>query len=188
MFFFDIWYIFLVILPGMAISGLASMYLRYAFSKYSQVGTYNGMTGAQAAQRLLDNAGIHDVRIVPTHGYLSDHYNPVSKELALSPEVYGSNSVAARSRMPRSWPCHSTSCRLHSIVDSFGDRSRRWNWIFARNLRDGVWPDVPSSMACTDRCSSFLITFDFPIDYASSRMGCKRSREDSSRRIANRYA
>lgn len=95
MFFFDIWYIFLVILPGMAISGLASLYLRYAFSKYSQVGTYNGMTGAQAAQRLLDNAGIHDVRIVPTHGYLSDHYNPVSKELALSPEVYGSNSVAA---------------------------------------------------------------------------------------------
>src|SRR5690606_21939253 len=55
----------------------------------------HGFTGAQAAQALLDQAGIHDVRIVPTHGYLSDHYNPVTKELALSEEVYSGRSLAS---------------------------------------------------------------------------------------------
>ncbi|MCP4510646.1 MAG: zinc metallopeptidase, partial [Fuerstiella sp.] len=50
---------------------------------------------AQAAARLLDVAGIGDVQIVPTHGYLTDHYNPQTKQLALSEEVYASNSLAA---------------------------------------------------------------------------------------------
>jgi Zn-dependent membrane protease YugP len=53
------------------------------------------MTGAEAAQELLDRAGIHDVKIVPTHGMLSDHYNPLNKTLALSEPVYRSNSIAA---------------------------------------------------------------------------------------------
>jgi len=55
----------------------------------------HGFTGAQAAARLLHLAGISDVQIVPTHGYLSDHYNPATKQLALSEEVYASNSLAA---------------------------------------------------------------------------------------------
>lgn len=55
----------------------------------------SGLTGAQAARRLLDGAGIQDVEIVPSQGMLSDHYNPVSKKLALSEAVYGSPSVAA---------------------------------------------------------------------------------------------
>lgn len=59
------------------------------------MGTQRGYTGAQAAQILLDGAGIHDVQVVPTHGYLSDHYNPATKTLALSEEVYASRSVAA---------------------------------------------------------------------------------------------
>ena len=53
------------------------------------------MTGAQAAQQLLNNAGIHDVSIVPIAGNLTDHYNPTSKQLALSEGVYNSNSIAA---------------------------------------------------------------------------------------------
>jgi hypothetical protein len=82
-------------LPGLVLSGLASMMVKSAFAKYSQVGTQRGYTGAQAAQILLDGAGIHDVRVVPTSGYLSDHYNPTNKTLALSEDVYGSRSVAA---------------------------------------------------------------------------------------------
>jgi uncharacterized protein len=91
----DITYILLVMLPGLVLSGLASMMVKSAFAKYSQVGTQRGYTGAQAAQILLDGAGIHDVRVVPTSGYLSDHYNPTNKTLALSEDVYGSRSVAA---------------------------------------------------------------------------------------------
>lgn len=93
--YFDPYYLLLVLLPGMLLSGAASWLVKTRFNKYSQVTTRNGYTGAQAAQKLLDNAGIRDVRVVPARGFLSDHYNPVSKELALSEPVYNSHSVAA---------------------------------------------------------------------------------------------
>lgn len=93
--FFDPMYLLFVVLPGLVLSGIASLLVRVAFNKYSQVDSQRGYTGAEAAQALLDRAGIHDVNIVRTHGYLSDHYNPASKELALSEEVYSSRSLTA---------------------------------------------------------------------------------------------
>jgi Zn-dependent membrane protease YugP len=85
----------LFIAPGLLLSMWASYRVRSAFGHYSQVGTVNGYTGAEAAQALLNRAGIHDVRVVPTQGYLSDHYNPTTKELALSEQVFAGRSVAA---------------------------------------------------------------------------------------------
>jgi len=94
-FFLDPLY-FLFLLPGIAFAAWASWKTRSAFNKYSRVATAHGLTGAQAAQRMLDSAGIGDVKIVPSRGgQLSDHYNPVNKTLALSQQVYGSRSVAA---------------------------------------------------------------------------------------------
>ena len=78
----------------MLISGIASMTVRSAVKKYSKAGSRKGLTGAEAAQRLLDNADIHDVEIVPVQEVLRDHYDPVNKRLALSPSVCGGNSVA----------------------------------------------------------------------------------------------
>lgn len=95
MFGFDWLYIVMVLLPGLLLSGWASLMVRSRFARYSKVPSRMGYTGAQAAQMLLDRAGIHDVRIVRTHGALSDHYNPLTKELALSEPVYDSSSVAA---------------------------------------------------------------------------------------------
>ncbi len=92
--FFDPMYL-LFMLPPLALSLFASWRTKSAFKKYSKVRTMNGMTGAQAAQMLLDRAGIDDVKVVPTKGYLSDHYNPMNKTLALSETVYGTPSVAA---------------------------------------------------------------------------------------------
>ena len=92
--FFDPMY-FLFLAPAILLSLWASFRTKSAFKKYSQVRVASGMTGAQAAQRLLVQAGIRDVEIVPTHGMLSDHYNPVTKKLALSEPVYASNSIAA---------------------------------------------------------------------------------------------
>ena len=86
---------FLFIGPALLLSLWASFRTKSAFNKYSRVRTMRGLTGAQAAQILLDRAGIQDVKIVPTHGTLTDHYNPVTKTLALSEPVYGSSSVAA---------------------------------------------------------------------------------------------
>ena len=86
---------FVFILPGLALSLWASFKTRSAFNKYSKVRAATGLTGAQAAQRMLQSAGINDVTIVRTHGTLSDHYNPVTKKLALSEPVYDQPSVAA---------------------------------------------------------------------------------------------
>jgi len=86
---------FVFILPALALSLWASWRTHAAFKKYSQVRTLRGLTGAQAAQEMLRRAGIPDIQVVPTHGFLSDHYNPANKTLALSEATYASNSVAA---------------------------------------------------------------------------------------------
>jgi uncharacterized protein len=92
--FFDPTYL-LFILPALALSLWASWRTHAAFKKYSRVRTLRGLTGAQAAQEMLRRAGISDVRVVPTQGFLSDHYNPANRTLALSEATYESNSVAA---------------------------------------------------------------------------------------------
>ena len=92
--YFDPSYL-LFALPALALSLWASWRTRSTFNKYSKVRTLRGLTGAQAAQEMLRGAGITDVQVVPTHGFLSDHYNPVNKTLALSEATYASNSVAA---------------------------------------------------------------------------------------------
>jgi Zn-dependent membrane protease YugP len=86
---------FVFLAPALVLSLWASFRTKSAFSKYSKVRVATGMTGAQAAQRLLDTAGIHDVKVVPHQGMLTDHYNPVTKTLALSEQVYSVPSIAA---------------------------------------------------------------------------------------------
>lgn len=71
--------------------------LRSKFHKYGQVGLSNGMSGHQVAMNMLNHYGIHDVKVVQGEGFLSDHYNPQTKTVSLSPEVYGGRSVAAAS-------------------------------------------------------------------------------------------
>lgn len=86
---------FLFIAPGLILSLWASWRVKSNFKKYSAVRSMRGLTGAQAAAELLRQGGIRDVRIERSHGMLSDHYNPVTRTLALSDGVYGSTSVAA---------------------------------------------------------------------------------------------
>ncbi|MFN2194984.1 MAG: zinc metallopeptidase [Anaerolineales bacterium] len=94
MFWFDP--IFLLIsLPALILGFYAQMKVRSAFQKYSKVRSWSGMTGAEAARRILDQNGLYNVKIEPTRGMLSDHYDPRSKTLRLSPDVYQSNSLAA---------------------------------------------------------------------------------------------
>lgn len=86
---------FLFIGPAFLLSLVASWMTKSRFKKYSKVRSAHNITGAQAAQAMLDRAGIHDVKVVRTSGYLSDHYNPMNKTLALSEPVYDQPSVAA---------------------------------------------------------------------------------------------
>ena len=82
-------------LPGLVLSMLASFYVKSTFSKYSTVGSASGLTGAEAAQRMLYAAGVRNVRIERVSGFLSDHYDPSSNTLRLSDAVYGSQSLSA---------------------------------------------------------------------------------------------
>ncbi len=92
---FDPLYMLMVLLPGLALSGWASFRTKSAFNKYSRVRSGTGYTGAQAARIMLDREGLHDVKITRARGFLSDHYNPMTRSLALSEAVYDTASVAA---------------------------------------------------------------------------------------------
>lgn len=92
--FFDPYYL-LWVLPALVVAGLASLYTQTTFSKYSRVRSRFGYTGAEAARTLLDANELHDVKVQQVSGFLSDHYDPISRTLRLSPGVYGSTSLAA---------------------------------------------------------------------------------------------
>jgi hypothetical protein len=85
----------MLMIPAFLLAGIAALMTKSTFSKYSRVGVSSGFTGAQAAQRLLTTEGVHDVSIEPVQGFLSDHYDPSSRTLRLSPKVYGSKSLSA---------------------------------------------------------------------------------------------
>ena len=88
----NIWVIMILI---MVLSLLVQQMLKSRFAKYSQVPTANGMTGAEVAEKMLRDHGIYNVKVVQTHGTLTDHFNPQTMTIALSESVYSSNSVAA---------------------------------------------------------------------------------------------
>lgn len=92
-YYFDPTYI--LVIAGLVICLLASAGVKATYRKYNRVRSMSGLTGAQAAERILHAAGIYDVRIRHISGELSDHYDPGNKVLCLSDSTYGSASVAA---------------------------------------------------------------------------------------------
>ena len=91
--FWDVSYIFVII--GALLCMAASAQVNSTYSRYSRVRSMSGLTGAQAAENILMNAGITDVRVGHVSGQLTDHYDPANKVLNLSDATYGSTSVAA---------------------------------------------------------------------------------------------
>ncbi|HEX2998140.1 MAG TPA: zinc metallopeptidase [Anaerolineales bacterium] len=94
MFFFDPMYLIFMI-PAFIVMGLTSWYVRHAYNKWSQVRASSGLTGHQAAQRLLSTGNLYGVQVQGTAGQLSDHYDPRNKTLYLSRGVAESPSVAS---------------------------------------------------------------------------------------------
>src|SRR5262249_36031849 len=85
----------ILVLPGLLLGLYAQGRIKLNFAKYSQVGAQGGITGAEVARRLLDSQGLQNVAIESTPGVLKDHYDPRSKILRLSQDVYFAPSVAA---------------------------------------------------------------------------------------------
>lgn len=92
-YYFDPTYV--LVLIGVVICLVASAKMNSTFRKYSRVRNHSGMTGKEAAETILRQAGIYDVRVEYVAGNLTDHYDPRDKVLRLSDATYGSNSVAA---------------------------------------------------------------------------------------------
>jgi Zn-dependent membrane protease YugP len=93
MFFDPIYLVFLA--PGLLLSLWASLRVKSTFRRYSQVASRSGLSGAEAARELLRRQNIEGVRIEPVDGFLSDHYDPQSRTLRLSPDVYHGRSLSA---------------------------------------------------------------------------------------------
>ena len=88
----NIWILFFIV---MILGAIVQATLNSSFNKYSKVPIGNGMTGAEVAMKMLHDHGIYNVKVIPTRGMLTDHFNPQTMTVALSEGVYSSRSVAA---------------------------------------------------------------------------------------------
>ena len=94
MLFFDPMYM-LFMIPAFMLMGITSWYVRASYNKWSKIRATSGLTGAQAASRLISTGNLYGVQVAGTQGQLSDHYDPRNKTLFLSQGVHNSPSVAA---------------------------------------------------------------------------------------------
>ena len=94
MFFYDSTF-FCFIIPALILGLVAQAMVKSKFNKYAKVRTMRGLTGAQVARQILDTNGLYDVSVEETQGFLSDHYDPRSRTLRLSPNVARAPSVSA---------------------------------------------------------------------------------------------
>ncbi len=87
--------IFLISMLFLGLSLLVSAILKSKFSKYGKIPLSNGLTGREVAEKMLRDNGIFDVQVTSVEGFLTDHYNPATHTVNLSPEVYNGNSISS---------------------------------------------------------------------------------------------
>lgn len=85
------------VLPALIFAGYAQMKINNAFNKYSKISSQTGLTGAQIARSILDKNNLYDVAVEQVGGNLTDHYDPRTRVVRLSTNVYGGSSIAAMS-------------------------------------------------------------------------------------------
>jgi hypothetical protein len=129
--YFDPLY-WVVIGAGMALSLWAQFRVKSTFTKYSQLATGSGLTGAEVAKNILRANGIHDVSVEPVPGSLTDHYDPRQKVLRLSEPVFGGRSMAAAGIA-----AHEVG---HAIQHATGNAWLKFRsaWVPVANLGGGI--------------------------------------------------
>ena len=121
----------ILLILTMAISAWASMRVRSQFNRWSQVPVWSRLTGAEAARRILHDAGIYDVDVVAVEGTLTDHYDPQRKVLALSEPVYSGRSVAALGVA-----AHEAG---HAMQHAHGYNPLHWRMAAVRSATTASW-------------------------------------------------
>lgn len=167
---------YILVLIGAVICMIASARVKSTYNKYSKYRSASGMTGAEAAQRILNTAGIYDVTIQHVSGNLTDHYNPANKTLNLSDSVYGSTSVAAVGVAAHEWrtcdPASEELCTADaSGNDCAGGKSRFHTRMAADSDRAVIQPE---HRGIVYRPWNHLLFFcsDFPVSDPSGRVQC----------------
>ncbi|SHJ58236.1 zinc metallopeptidase [Tepidibacter formicigenes] len=124
---------FIILIPGILLAFYAQTKVQTTFNKYLRVGSFKGYTGAQVARAILDRNGLNNVNIEITGGRLSDHYDPRSRVLRLSNDVYYGTSIA------------SISVAAHEV----GHAIQHANAYFPLTFRNSLVPivNISSSMS-----------------------------------------
>ncbi len=168
----------MVLIGAIALVGfLVQSRLKSKFHKYGQVGLSNGMSGYQVATAMLDHYGIHNVTVVQGEGFLSDHYNPQTKTIALSPEVYNGRSVAAAA--VASHECgHAVQdataysmLRLRSAivpVVKFASVVQQWGFLAAM-LFFGSFPQLLLIVIIAMAITTLFSLITLPVEFDASR-------------------
>lgn len=145
---------YILVMIGVILSLIASAKVKSTFAKYQRVANHSGMTGREAAERVLHGANIYDVRIEHVSGQLTDHYDPRNKVLRLSDSTYNSNSVAAVGVAAH-------ECG-HAIQHATGYAPVRWRGALVPVANFGssiAWPLIIIGLFITGRSSELLINF-----------------------------
>ncbi|WP_299135456.1 zinc metallopeptidase [uncultured Tenacibaculum sp.] len=130
------------------ISSLISNTLKQKFKKYSKVSLRNGMSGAEIAQKMLNDHGVFDVQVISTPGMLTDHYNPKNKTVNLSEGVYNQRNAAA------------AAVAAHEVGHAV-QHAKAYKWL---EMRSNLVPMVTVS----SRFSQYLIMGGLVLGAASS--------------------
>ncbi|MFO1089753.1 MAG: zinc metallopeptidase [Hyphomicrobiales bacterium] len=165
----------LLVLPGMLLGSYAQSRIKLNVSKYSRVPTTNGMTGAEVARHILDAQGLRDVAVEATPGMLSDHYDPQTKVLRLSQNVFYAPTVAAAGIA-----AHEAGHAVQDAEDYFPLEARTWivpfvqiasqvaPWLFIAGFIIGsiklTWAGVLLFGA-----SSLFALLTLPVEFNASR-------------------
>lgn len=123
-----------LILIAFAVSIWAQFRVRGTFNRWSEVQAMSGLTGYQAARRMLDNNGLHDVPVEPVPGTLSDHYDPIHRVVRLSEPVYYESTISAISVA-----CHEVGHAIQHSV-SYPMLTLRHKMFPIVNIASGVAP------------------------------------------------
>lgn len=143
---------YVLVLIGIALSLLASARVKSTFAKYERIRNSAGLTGRDAAERILRGAGIYDVRIERVSGSLTDHYDPRNKVLRLSDSTYHSTSVSAVGVAAH-------ECG-HAIQHAVNYAPIRWRGALVPVANFGstiAWPLIMIGLFITGDSSSLLI-------------------------------
>ena len=143
---------YVLVLIGIVLSLLASARVKSTFAKYERIRNSAGLTGRDAAERILHGAGIYDVRIERVSGSLTDHYDPRNKVLRLSDSTYHSTSVSAVGVAAH-------ECG-HAIQHAVNYAPIRWRGALVpvANLGSNIaWPLIVIGLFITGESSSLLI-------------------------------